>query len=92
MYSLCILAIASCLLSLVLTPQARKWSILLGLVDRPDGLRKLHPLATPRCGGLVILASYVGSYALLLLLPLRAGEMLHAHMSMVSRLVPPPSC
>ncbi len=89
MYSLCILAIASCLLSLVLTPQARKWSILLGLVDRPDGLRKLHPLATPRCGGLVILASYVGSYALLLLLPLRAGEMLHAHMSMVSRLVPP---
>jgi UDP-GlcNAc:undecaprenyl-phosphate GlcNAc-1-phosphate transferase len=88
MYSLCILSFTSCLLSLMLTPYARNWSIRLGLVDRPDGGRKLHPAATPRAGGLVILASYAGAYAILLLLPVRASEVVQTHLNMVWRLLP----
>ncbi len=89
MYSLCILATTACLLSLLMTPYARRWSTCLGLVDRPDGARKLHAMITPRSGGLVILTSYLGAYALLLVLPLRGREILEANLGMVWRLIPP---
>ncbi len=89
MYSLCILAGTAFLLSLVLTPRARQWAIHLGLVDRPDGGRKRHARATPRAGGLVILASCLGAYALLLLLPMHGGEFLESQLGVVWQLMPP---
>ncbi len=89
MYSLVVLTIAALLLSLVLTPLARNWSIRLGLVDRPDGGRKVHGRAVPRTGGVPILASYVGAYAILLMLPLRAGNFLLGRSSTIWGLLPP---
>src|SRR5262249_35456149 len=47
----------SCVTCLVLTPLARAGAACCGLVDRPDGRRKIHARATPVAGGLAILAS-----------------------------------
>lgn len=89
MYSLCILIVASCLFTLLLTPVVRDWSIRLGLVDRPDLKRKFHGTAIPRTGGVPILVSYVGAYALLLLLPLKASGLIAENLGMIFRLLPP---
>jgi len=89
MYSLCFVTIAACVLSLVLTPLVRDWSLRLGLVDVPDRRRKLHARATPRTGGVAIMLSYLGAYALLLLLPLQASGLIAGRLSMVWRLTPP---
>src|ERR1700676_1619691 len=89
MYSICVVTIAAFLLSLVFTPLIRDWSIRLGLVDRPDQHRKLHVGATPRTGGVAIMAAYVGAYALLLLLPLRGSGFIEGHLTAVWRLMPP---
>ncbi len=88
MYALCLLSFVSLLLSLILTPAIRNWSICLGLVDRPDYRRKIHKVATPRTGGVAIMASYAGAYGLLLLLPLRAGGVIQHNFGMVWRLLP----
>jgi UDP-GlcNAc:undecaprenyl-phosphate GlcNAc-1-phosphate transferase len=66
---LCVL-LASASLCLVLTPLvgrlARRW----GLVDRPDGRRKIHDRETPVAGGLAVLTSAGAAVAgSLLLLP-----------------------
>ncbi|HYW43266.1 MAG TPA: MraY family glycosyltransferase [Bryobacteraceae bacterium] len=89
MYSLSILTTTAFLLSLLLTPLMRDWSIRLGLVDHPDQKRKLHAAATPRTGGVAILASYLGAYALLLLLPLNGSGFIEEHLAAVWRLMPP---
>jgi UDP-GlcNAc:undecaprenyl-phosphate GlcNAc-1-phosphate transferase len=88
MYSLCLLSLVSLVLSLILTPVIRYWSIRLGLVDRPDHRRKTHKVATPRTGGVAIMASYAGAYGLLLLLPLRAGGVIQENLGTVWRLLP----
>lgn len=89
MFSLCLLTISSCLLSLLLTPVMRNWSVRVGLVDRPDHRRKIHSAATPRTGGVPILISYMGAYALLLLLPLDASGQIGNKLGMVWHLLPP---
>jgi UDP-GlcNAc:undecaprenyl-phosphate GlcNAc-1-phosphate transferase len=89
MYSLGILTIASCLLCLLLTPVMRNWSIRLGLVDHPDNKRKVHAAPTPRTGGVPILISYVGAYAILLLLPTKASGLIGDNLGMVRSLLPP---
>ena len=47
---LCALASA-----LVMTPLLRRWAVPLGLVDKPDGHRKIHKDPIPRVGGLVVI-------------------------------------
>lgn len=75
--SLVALFVLSLLLSLALTPPARRLARRFGLVDYPDGRRKLHRGAVPVAGGLVVLATLVlvlGAAALapgLVRLPLR---------------------
>lgn len=49
--------------SLVLTPMVRFAALRWGLVDRPDGRRKMHGRITPAAGGLSILAAVAGSVA-----------------------------
>lgn len=88
MYSLCLLSLVSLALSLILTPAVRDWSIRLGVVDRPDHGRKTHPRVTPRTGGAAIMASYAGAYGLLLLLPLKAGGVIHDNIGAIGRLLP----
>jgi UDP-GlcNAc:undecaprenyl-phosphate GlcNAc-1-phosphate transferase len=65
---LCLLGI-SLALSLMLTPWARGWAAQIGLVDAPDGRRKIHVAPIPVAGGLCLLI--VGSCVLgaALLLP-----------------------
>ncbi len=89
MYSLGILTFASCLLCLLLTPVMRNWSIRFGLVDHPDNQRKVHMAATPRTGGVPILISYLGAYAILLLLPTKASGLIGDNLGMVRSLLPP---
>ena len=89
MYSICILTATACMLSLLLTPLVRDWSIRLGLLDRPDHVRKLHAVATPRTGGVAILASYAGAYALLLALPLSGSGFIAANLGAMWRFMPP---
>src|SRR5689334_14118583 len=89
MYSICVVTISAFLLTLLLTPLVRDWSVRLGLVDKPDDHRKKHAGPTPRTGGIPILAGYVAAYGLLLLLPLRGGEFVGHNLSAVWRMLPP---
>ncbi len=60
-----LISLGSCLL---LTPMVRKLAHLIGLLDHPDGRRKIHAKTTPVAGGLAILAASIISLLLSLLL------------------------
>jgi UDP-GlcNAc:undecaprenyl-phosphate GlcNAc-1-phosphate transferase len=67
MYSLLFLTLCSFMLSLVLTPCARRLYTRFGLMDQPSA-RKLHARPIPAAGGVAILLAYaiaMGLYALL---------------------------
>jgi UDP-GlcNAc:undecaprenyl-phosphate GlcNAc-1-phosphate transferase len=66
----------SIVLALVLTPLVRDY---LGkyFLDHPDGVRKKHVTPVPRVGGIAILASYVITFAMALLLPFTYTQHLH---------------
>ncbi|QOY85426.1 MraY family glycosyltransferase [Paludibaculum fermentans] len=66
MHSLLLLGLLSVLLSLVLTPIVASWSKRIGLVDQPDGRRKIHRLPISRVGGIAIALTYVASSCLVL--------------------------
>lgn len=56
-------------LSVVLTPLVRSAALRWNLVDNPDGGRKLHKCPIPRVGGIAVTASYLLSFAFILVLP-----------------------
>ncbi|HKI37794.1 MAG TPA: MraY family glycosyltransferase [Gemmataceae bacterium] len=64
--------------SLLLTPLARALARRWGLVDCPDGRRKLHGGAVPVSGGLAILAASVGVLALAAVVPGPLADVLAA--------------
>src|SRR5438093_6527036 len=88
MYSLFTLAFVSFFCSLVLTPLCRDAFRRLGLLDRPDGARKLHQDPIPRGGGVPIALAYLISFSLLLLLPLNAGEIIGSYLPQIFLLAP----
>jgi UDP-GlcNAc:undecaprenyl-phosphate GlcNAc-1-phosphate transferase len=57
MVELCIGLVWSFSLCFLLIPPVRNWATRLGLVDRPDGRRKLHGRSIPVAGGPVLLLS-----------------------------------
>ena len=57
MLELSLVFIASFLLSVVLTPLVRQFAIRFGIVDHPDGHRKLHGRVIARAGGTAVLFS-----------------------------------
>jgi UDP-GlcNAc:undecaprenyl-phosphate GlcNAc-1-phosphate transferase len=63
---------ASFILCLILTPLARTLARRIGLVDGPDGRRKMQQKAVPVAGGLAILVSTTTVLGIALLLP-RSG-------------------
>ena len=83
MYSVLLTTIVSFLFCLVLTPLVRYAFLRWDIVDRPDGVRKLHARAVPRAGGVPIALSYLSAYLVLLISPLREGATLvmHCHWS-----------
>src|SRR5437773_252249 len=88
MYSLPALAFVSFFCSLVLTPLCRDAFRRLGLVDRPDGARKLHRDPIPRGGGVPIAMSYLASFGVLLLMPLNAGDLIERYFPQIVLLLP----
>lgn len=63
------LGLIAFLISLIITPLIRDAFAHVGLVDRPDNGRKLHPRPIPRVGGIVIAISYAAAFAIVLSLP-----------------------
>jgi UDP-GlcNAc:undecaprenyl-phosphate GlcNAc-1-phosphate transferase len=61
------LGVLAFLISLILTPLVRDIFLKMGVVDVPDGERKLHWKSIPRVGGIAIFISYVVGYAALTL-------------------------
>ena len=64
MHSLLWLGCRAFLISLVLTPICRDVFRSYGVVDQPDGTRKVHRYPIPRVGGLAIAISYLVAYIL----------------------------
>jgi UDP-GlcNAc:undecaprenyl-phosphate/decaprenyl-phosphate GlcNAc-1-phosphate transferase len=75
MLSLFLILAASFVLSLALTPLTRTLSGWWGLVDQPDGRRKIHARAVPLVGGPTLLVSVVLAIAAALLFPLPFGSL-----------------
>lgn len=85
---LCYLAVCSFFAATLLTPACREAARRLGLVDRPDGHRKLHRMPIPRVGGIAIAVSYSLSFAILLIFAHRDGRIVTDNMALVWRLLP----
>ncbi len=68
MYLLVAMGGASFILSLLLTPLFRDLFLRLGVVDAPDGMRKLHSRVVPRIGGIPVALSYAAPLAVLSLI------------------------
>ncbi len=88
MHSILLLGFSSFALSLFLTPFVRNQAVRLGLVDRPDNHRKIHKLPIPRLGGIAILASIAGAYALVLLAGLSSGHIVRDGLPFAVRFLP----
>jgi len=73
------------IISLVLTPICRDVFRSYGVVDQPDGTRKIHRYPIPRVGGLAIAVSYLMAYVLV---HPEEGSALAQQVSLVSKLLP----
>src|SRR5579871_3397952 len=56
-----------CALSLISTPVVRRLSLSFGIVDAPDGFRKLHKRAVPLGGGIAVAFSCAMTIGILLI-------------------------
>jgi UDP-GlcNAc:undecaprenyl-phosphate GlcNAc-1-phosphate transferase len=88
MYSSLFLILTAFLCCFLLTPVVRWLSLRVGLVDRPDPVRKIHAAPTPRLGGVAIALSYAAAFAVLICLPLQAGHIVRENVPLVWRLLP----
>ena len=61
MRSYLILFSLALLLTLGLTPLVRRWALIWGAVDWPDGGRRIHARPTPRLGGLAIYLAFLAT-------------------------------
>jgi UDP-GlcNAc:undecaprenyl-phosphate/decaprenyl-phosphate GlcNAc-1-phosphate transferase len=75
-------------LCIAFTPLLRDTCIRFGIVDQPDKVRKLHPRAIPRVGGVAIMISYAGSFALMLLLAPPWAQISVQHSNLLFELLP----
>ena len=85
MHSLLWLGFRAFIISLVLTPICRDVFRSYGVVDQPDGARKVHRYPIPRVGGLAIAISYLVAYVLV---RPEEGSPLAQQLSLVWRLLP----
>jgi UDP-GlcNAc:undecaprenyl-phosphate/decaprenyl-phosphate GlcNAc-1-phosphate transferase len=88
MYALCFLAATSFLLCLCLTPVVRHAFEQWGVLDQPDGLRKIHQRPIARAGGIPLAISYAAAYGLLMISPLKEGLLIEEHMPLIWRMLP----
>lgn len=88
MYSVAVLAFVSFVLALILTPVCRNLFRHLGVVDHPDGLRKLHTSPVPRVGGVPLMLAYLGAFAVLLVSPLAATRVVETGLPTAWKILP----
>ena len=88
MYAILFLGVVSFVVCLAITPVIRKILLRWGILDFPDGQRKLHPHTVARAGGLALAISYPLALAALLLLPSQAAEFVKGHMGFAVTLLP----
>lgn len=87
MYSLIILAGASFVLALLLTPLVRNLARRWGLVDLP-GFRKVHALPMPRVGGVAVTLAYLLSFPVLFVLDTAGSGILRDELPRALALLP----
>jgi UDP-GlcNAc:undecaprenyl-phosphate GlcNAc-1-phosphate transferase len=85
MNSLIWLGCVSFALSLILTPIFRDIFRSYGVVDEPDGGRKIHKYPIPRVGGMAIASSYVGCF---FIVPLLSKNPFEDKLSLVWNVLP----
>ena len=76
------------LLCLLLTPLCRNFAIRLGLVDQPDGVRKMHRQPIPRIGGIPIVLSYAIALGIMLLCAPSWARLSVQHRALIVELLP----
>lgn len=89
MYSLLTVTFTAILLVLVFTPLCRDAFLRLGIVDHPDGARKLHRRPIPRVGGIAVAIAYLGALAAVFLSPLSGGAIIGHQAHLAWRFLPP---
>src|SRR4051794_39586220 len=52
------IVIGAAIMALVLTRVLRDWAVSRGVLDLPDGRRKLHAVSVPRIGGLAVFVAF----------------------------------
>jgi len=67
------------LFSVGMTPLVRRWALRWGIVDQPDGGRRIHQRPTPRLGGMAIYLAFLGALLCALLLGNRVSDDLLAN-------------
>ncbi len=85
MNSLIWLGLVSFALSLILTPMFRDIFRSYGVVDQPDGSRKIHKYPIPRVGGMAIACSYVACF---FIVPLFSKNPFEDKLSLVWNVLP----
>ncbi len=89
MHAAIALGVVAFFLCLLSTPICRNIFLRFGIVDRPDGVRKLHSREIPRVGGIAIAVSYALALGLLLLFAPRGIHIFIRHkVLLLSLLVP----
>src|SRR5690242_7303545 len=88
MSSILFLGLISFLACLGITPGIRKILLHLGILDFPDGCRKLHTRTVARAGGLALVIAYAIAFGALLLLPVQAAALVKRHLNFALALLP----
>ena len=88
MFSLLFLAGLSFVLCFFFTPLIRNILNRVGILDSPDGARKVHPQPIPRLGGVPILAAMALSLAVFALVPFSGAAAFRQQWPTLLRLVP----
>ncbi len=88
MQILLILSISSFVLTLILTPWCRNLFLRWGMVDHPDGDRKIHTAPIPNMGGIPIAAAYLASFGILVFFG-RTDSVSQSLLPLLLRILPP---
>jgi UDP-GlcNAc:undecaprenyl-phosphate GlcNAc-1-phosphate transferase len=88
MYAILFLGLTSFLVCFAITPVIRKILLRWGILDFPDGNRKLHPHTVARAGGLSLAISYPLALAAVMLVPSQAADFVKGQLGFAVTLLP----